>query len=178
MARTFTDGIWRVKVSGFQKWLGGFFVGLVGLAVVSQLGCGDDPTLGVTVTPIVTTDTAIPGESGSFTSFQRPYILPDKVVFGASGSGGQLGVYASGLGFKSDLRVVVDKGTRIPHTDFEFTQFSRDVGNDFETPGGSITSDLVVFIGGYESRFSGVFVGTDPSNIEAVVTTSDENDQG
>jgi hypothetical protein len=115
---------------------------IVVLAGTHRVGAG-------IITPIADQATPIPGGSGSFIGFTPPQVNQGNIVFAATGTDGQRGIYRFVISTGS-LSTVVDAGTALPKpagmtgtplpsdiNSFGLSMFASDVS--FETPFGSST---------------------------------------
>jgi len=102
-----------------------------------------------TLEPLADRNTPIPGGTGNFVGFSsEAWLYRGEVVFQASGTGGQGGIYTNSGG---TLRVVASSSTQIPGGAGQFTNFG------FGGPTPAIRDGVIVFRGGGAGGHRGVY---------------------
>jgi hypothetical protein len=115
----------------------------------------DDPIIPVAPVRIADTSTAIPGGTGTFTSFvpgnpvaPNPSISGNKVVFFGAGSAGQQGIYAGDFSIQGPPIKIADTATAIPGGTGNFTAIPSEP---------CVSGDNVAFIGNGSGGQQGLY---------------------
>jgi hypothetical protein len=122
---------------------------LIWIALVAGLVLQSTARAQVTFTKVADSGTAIPGGSGSFTSFTAPSISGSTVAFLGGGASSQNGVY-SGLASGGSVGVVADLNTAIPSGTGNFTALGSP----------AVSGSTVAFVGVGNSNQQGIYAGS------------------